>query len=201
MVVIPQVQDLGPIGETKKELAERYVIRQRFWESLLERSKGRTKLFSNISPSQAGYIGTATGVRGVNFTYSARQHDAQVEVYIDREAESETENKAIFDRPFRSRKSIEKTFGHALEWQRLDDRRACRVRIVFANGGYRDDERWPEVQDALNAPPRPQAVPLTAIPLSPLSGSRFLEEDNEPRDYGQNPNTHEHNLLNQGCAA
>ena len=116
---------------------------------MLERSKGRTKLFSNISPSQYGWISTGTGVRGVTLTYFARQHDAQVEVYIDRGADLEEENKAIFDKLFRSRKSIEEAFGHALEWQRLDGRQACRVRKVFANGGYRDDERWPEVQDAL----------------------------------------------------
>lgn len=142
-------EEARQVGETKKELAERYVIRQRFWESLLERSKGRTELFSNISPSQYGWLSKGTGVRGVNLWYSVRQHDAQVEVYIDRGADLEKENKAIFDKLFRSRKSIEKAFGHALEWQRLDDRRACRVRKVFAHGGYRDDERWPDVQDAL----------------------------------------------------
>jgi len=48
-------------GHTKKELAERYVIRQRFWTDLLDRSKERTKLFSNISPSQSGWIGTGAG--------------------------------------------------------------------------------------------------------------------------------------------
>ncbi len=52
-----------------------------------------------------------------------------------------------------------------------------------------------------NAPPRPQALPLTATPQPPLSRSRFLEEGNEPPYYGQNPNNHEHNLVNQGCAA
>ncbi len=52
-----------------------------------------------------------------------------------------------------------------------------------------------------NAPPRPQALPQTATPQPPLSRSRFLQEDGEPRYYGQNPNNHEHNLLKQGCAA
>lgn len=137
-------------GETKKELAERYVLRQRFWESLLERSKERTKLFSNISASQYNWIGTGTGIRGVTLLYQVRQHDAQVEVYIDRGKDAEEENKAIFDQLSRSRRQIETIFGDELEWQRLENRRACRIRKLFALGGYREQEEiWQEVQDAL----------------------------------------------------
>lgn len=137
-------------GETKKELAERYVMRQRFWESLLERSKERTKLFSNISASQYSWIGTGTGIRGVTLTYMVRQHDAQVEVYIDRGKDTEEENKAIFDQLSRSRRPIETVFGDELEWQRLENRRACRIRKRFALGGYREqEEKWQEVQIAL----------------------------------------------------
>lgn len=137
-------------GETKKELAERYVLRQRFWESLLERSKERTKLFSNISASQYSWIGTGTGIRGVTLTYMVRQHDAQVEVYIDRGKDAEEENKAIFDQLSRSRRQIETIFGDELEWQRLENRRACRIRKLFALGGYREqEEKWQKVQDAL----------------------------------------------------
>ncbi len=82
--------------------------------------------------------------------YQLRKHDAQVEVYIDRGKEAAEENKAIFDKLIRSRKRIETTFGDELEWQRLDDRRACRIRKLFAYGGYREEEeKWPELQDAL----------------------------------------------------
>ena len=136
-------------GEAKKELAERYVIRQRFWESLLERSKGKTKLFSNISPNQYGWIGTGTGVRGISLLYSVRQNDAQVEVYIDRGKDFDEENKTIFDKLSQSKTQIEAVFEDELQWQRLDGRRACRIRKVLDNGGYRDEEKWPQVQDAL----------------------------------------------------
>jgi len=40
------------IGEKKKEWAERHVKRFEFWTGLIDRSKDKTKLFSNISPGR-----------------------------------------------------------------------------------------------------------------------------------------------------
>jgi hypothetical protein len=31
----------------------------------------------------------------------------------------------------------------------LDSKRACRICFQLDNGGYRDDESWPEIQDAM----------------------------------------------------
>jgi hypothetical protein len=73
--------------------------------------------------------------------------DAQVELYIDR-GESE-ENKHIFDALFACRADTEAVFGGPLEWQRLDDRRACRIRYVLESGGLKDRERWPQIQDRM----------------------------------------------------
>jgi len=37
--------------------------------------------------------------------------------------------------------------GKPLSWQRLDDKRACRIACVMSNGGYKDDESiWQNIQ-------------------------------------------------------
>jgi len=36
-----------------------------------------------------------------------------------------------------------------LEWERLDGRRACRIRKLIDIGGYRNDEVWDELQNAM----------------------------------------------------
>jgi len=37
----------------------------------------------------------------------------------------------------------------ALEWQRLESRRGCRIKKGITIGGYRDDEtKWPKIHEA-----------------------------------------------------
>jgi hypothetical protein len=144
LIVGPSEEGRG-VGETKKELAERYGIRQRFWTELLKMAKEKTKLHSNISPGQYGWIGTAAGIRGLGFNYVVRQHEADVELYIDRGKDADEENKAIFDSLLKSKSAIESTFGEALDWQRLESKRASRIRKLIEVGGYLDEAKWPEI--------------------------------------------------------
>jgi len=135
------------IGDQKKELAQRHVLRLEFWGQLLERAKERTKLHARISPGKENWISAGAGKSGLGFNYAIRMSDAQVELYIDRgEAE---ENKRIFDQLLASKEQIETAFGKSLEWQRLDDRRACRIRYLLTLGGLADRDRWPEIQEAM----------------------------------------------------
>ena len=74
-----------------------------------------------------------------------------MELYIDRgEA---TENKRIFDQLHSQKTAIENTFGGPLSWERLDQRRASRIKYVIDTGGYRSPEsEWPSIQrDMVNA--------------------------------------------------
>jgi hypothetical protein len=137
------------VGRSKKDMAERYVIRKRFWSKLLERAKKKTKLHANISPGQYSWIGTSSGKQGLGFNYSVLQHMAQVELCIDRGKDRDEENKGIFDELVKHKNTVESSFGEPLEWQRLEGRRACRIRKQIEVGGYRDEDRWPEIQDKM----------------------------------------------------
>jgi|TARA_B100002003_G_scaffold229225_2_gene238349 hypothetical protein len=137
------------IGETKKGLAERYGIRLRFWTGLLDLSREKTKLHSNISPNKYNWIGTSAGKRGLGYNYGVRKHDTNVELYIDRGENSEQENFEIFDELFKSKNEIEDTFGESLEWQRLENRRACRIAKNVNLGGWKDESKWSEVYAAM----------------------------------------------------
>ncbi len=148
-LIVGPSEESREVGATKKELAERYTIRRRFWTQLLEEAKTKSKLHANISPSQHGWLGTSAGTSGLLLAYVIQKHGAHVELYIDRGKDSEEENKVIFDKLFESRDAIEEAFGGSLEWQRLEGKRACRIKKQITNGGYRDEAKWPEIQDAM----------------------------------------------------
>ncbi len=138
------------VGQAKKEIAERYGIRKRWWSTLIERSAKVNKLHAHITPGEYSWIGASSGVRGLNFNYVVTQDECAAELYIDRGKDADAENKAIFDQLHGRKDVIESNFGQPLSWERLEGKRACRIRHTQTSGGYRTpEEYWPSVQDGI----------------------------------------------------
>jgi hypothetical protein len=136
------------IGETKKELADRHYHRREFWTGLLERSQGRTRLFSGKSPSTDHWLGTGSGKSGIEFNYFILKDGAGIDLYID--VGDQERNKRIYDLLYAEKDAIEVEFGEPLEWRRLDDKRASRiVRVYRDNGSLNEPDTWPSLQDML----------------------------------------------------
>ncbi|HET9135980.1 MAG TPA: DUF4268 domain-containing protein, partial [Candidatus Kapabacteria bacterium] len=150
LIVAPS-EEVREAGVTKKENAERHHFRRRFWTFLLDRAKVRTKLHANISPNIYSWIGTGAGISGVGYNYVIGQHDAKVELYIDKDKQDGKENKEIYDNLFKHKEDIEAKFGDNLSWERLDNRRASRVAKHFQGQGYKDEGNWEELADTMIA--------------------------------------------------
>jgi hypothetical protein len=146
-LIVGPSDETKAVGKAKKEFSERYDIRKAFWTKLLETARSKTKLHSTISPGKYAWIGTGAGKSGMSFNYVVWEHESSVELYIDRGKESEAENKAIFDKLASKKAQIEKAFGASLEWERLDTRRASRIRKTLTDGGWKDQDKWPEVAE------------------------------------------------------
>jgi len=108
---------VGPSDETKavseknREFSQRYDLREQWWRNLVARPEAR--LHSHISPGRYSWIGLSAGVRGLNLNYAVRQHDSQVEFYIDRGAECDEENRRIFDQLYAKKDQIESALRSA----------------------------------------------------------------------------------------
>jgi hypothetical protein len=143
---------VGPSEETsvrvqKKELAERFDIRHNWWKQLV--AMPNAKLHAHITPGAYSWIGTSSGLRGLNLNYVVTQDECAAELYIDRGKDSDAENKSIFDQLSLEREFIDKSVSNKISWERLDGRRACRIRITLP-GGYRSpDTEWPSIQSKL----------------------------------------------------
>jgi hypothetical protein len=150
MIVGPSIESKG-FGKQKKELAERHILRLKFWEQLLARAKQKgVLLHAQRSPTKDSWISAGAGVRaGINFVYSAWMKDSTaVELYID--TGNKDENERIFDRLYNHKPEIEAAFGFPLSWERLDEKRACRIEWVLNEGGLTDGEdKWSIIQDAM----------------------------------------------------
>ncbi len=134
-------------GAMKGELAERHVKRIEFWKQLFEKSRRKTDLFSNVSPSKECWINTGAGKTGLGYVYVILMNSARIELYID--TGDANKNKKIFDELNKRKQEIETDFGGELEWQRLDNKRASRIAKTVVNKGLEDVDDWPLIQDQM----------------------------------------------------
>lgn len=129
----------------RAQRAERYDIRYRFWDALLQHANTLTNLHANRSPGVYGWVGGGIGVRGLGLNYATREEDSQVELYIDFGAGRDERNLEVFHTLEAMKEQIEGAFGGELDWQDLPDSRACRIRKTIT-GGYRSPEsEWPRI--------------------------------------------------------
>jgi hypothetical protein len=137
-----------PTEEPVRELAERQYQRRDFWTGLLAKSKGRTHLFERRKPSTDHWLAIGAGRSGITYNYYVLKDNVGIGLYID--TGDRDRNKTAFDELDRHRSAIEKKFGEALNWQRLDAKRACRISIQFDRlGGLSNPENWDQIQDTM----------------------------------------------------
>lgn len=148
-VVVGPSETAKAIGKERKELAERHVLRLKFWDQLLTRAREKgVKWHASVSPSADNWIAAGAGRSGFSFVYTVRLREkATVELVID--TGDQERNKRLFDELYARREEIENAFGGPLVWERLDDRRASRVRHVIHSGGLKDSADWGPLQDAM----------------------------------------------------
>ncbi len=149
-LIVGPSDDAKEVGVAKREIAERHVLRKRWWTQLVERSAAVNKLHAHITPGEYSWLGTSSGVRGLHLNYTVTQQACVAELYIDRGKASEEENKNLFDQLAAHKQEIEDAFGEPLRWERLDGKRGCRISFLQTMGGYRSpEEMWPTIQDGI----------------------------------------------------
>src|SRR5690606_5842711 len=113
----------------------------RFWQLALPALQ-KANLYLSNGPTRGMALISPSGIGGVSFTLVVGLTASRSEVYISRS--SKEENKAIFDLLFDKRNEIEQAFGGQLEWSRLDNRTASRIRYDL-DKGLDDESAWTEI--------------------------------------------------------
>jgi len=127
---------------TQDELKTRHKLRIDFWKLLLQKFNNKSHLFSNISPSKDNWISAGSGVSGVGFNFVVSKSYARTEVYMSRGVAEE--NKFIFDKLKELKMDIEaKT--QPLVWERLDNKKASRIKQELNNVSLYEKDDWNEM--------------------------------------------------------
>ncbi len=130
-------------SSSQEELKNRHIIRKDFWTRLIKELNLKSTLFQNISPSIYGWIGTSSGVRGIGYNFAISKKYVRVELYIDRG--EHIENNLIYKKLEEQKETIEKVFGHKLVWEKLEEKRACRIKYENSNANVFEKENWDEM--------------------------------------------------------
>ncbi|MHB1467456.1 MAG: DUF4268 domain-containing protein [Thermoleophilia bacterium] len=96
--------------------------------------------FTNAKVAQAqAWHGFASGIAGVSLLASfARGDRARVDLYVDQK------DKSLFDYLKDHKREIEEELGEALEWSRIDDKRASRILIYIPSSIDTSEEQLQE---------------------------------------------------------
>lgn len=153
IIPLPEAQEYQ-IQLREKEQIERKKksqtgdLRLRFFQGVVAIARAQKTRHANIKPGANHWIGASSGIRGLALNYVVIQDYCNVELYIDRGERDE--NKRIFDTLAARKDEIDKAFGSALSWERLDDKRACRIKYVLPMGSFLSPESdWPKIQEAM----------------------------------------------------
>ena len=123
---------------------ERY---RAFFQKLIDTLRTRHGFTAAKLGQAQSWYNFASGY-GRLFKYAAcftRQQQARVEVYID--SGDSSESRTLFDRLEEQKMSIEADIGHALDWQPLEERQACRIATTRPGTIDDSDDSLEEIHD------------------------------------------------------
>jgi hypothetical protein len=130
-----------PSGEVSPKRASY----QQFFQGLLDELREKHNFTNARAAQPQNWYSFSSGVRGFQWGFSFNLGGrVRSEIYID--TGDADRNEGIFDDLMKDRAAIEKEFGEALDWERLDEKRACRV-ACYRSGTIDDsDEKLEEIR-------------------------------------------------------
>lgn len=133
---------------TQEELKSRHLIRLEFWSKLIPRLKGKTTFFQNSSPTKDHWISSGgTGISGLSYNFIITKSYVSVELAISKSDTSA--NKKLFDEIKKHETEITNNFGNSLSWERLDNKKMCRISYYLEGVNLFEKNDWEKMMDFL----------------------------------------------------
>lgn len=105
----------------------RYEMRKQFWAEFIQHCEENNGVFIKISPVTANWISKSLKTPyGININAVVGFDYDRVEIYID--TKDKDFNKILYDDLYAKKIAIEAEYGGSLFWERMSDKRACRIK-------------------------------------------------------------------------
>jgi len=115
-------------------------IRKAYWAALLEKFNGVSKIYQNVNPGTDHWLSCGSGVSGCVFEFIAATSYADCELFIN--AGDQTENKSLYDALYSQKDEIERECGSNLVWERLDEKKSCRISVRLEDVNVKEKADW-----------------------------------------------------------
>lgn len=127
-------------GELNKSQSERLV----FWEQFNETVAARGKPFNLRKATTDHWYDVAIGISGAHISINLvnKEHVVVIEVYI-------SDDKELFDSLFANKESIEASLGFELDWDRLDGKKASRIKHYIDGLDFDDHSNYNELMNEI----------------------------------------------------
>jgi hypothetical protein len=138
------------VGEAKGATAMWQELLPKFWQRLLDKANELgVSTHAGQVPRKEQALTASTGKAGLSFIYVVRRrNNPSVELYID--TRDRERNKGIFDIFFAKKDQIGGAFRGPLSWERLEYKRAARIKALIKAEPFSEDESsWPPIQGAM----------------------------------------------------
>lgn len=129
LVAFPNAWSKKAVSGSGGEVSEKRLRYQQFYQPVLDELRERHKFTNARAAQPQSWYAFSSGTTGITYNAAFASGDRlRAELYID--VGDATRNKAIFDALIAKKDDIEQRFGVALDWERLDQKRACRISVV-----------------------------------------------------------------------
>jgi hypothetical protein len=138
----------------KKALTAKGKLVKKFWTELLGKANEVNKIFSNVSPTHSSWIGATAGKPLTKFELNILAAKARVRLLLQGLSmadEDLAQNNKRCQKLMAKKDDIETAFGAKLVWDFKEGRKNHHVDYEIKKGGLWDEDKWPEIQDAMVA--------------------------------------------------
>ncbi len=125
------------------ERAERY---REYFQKLIDELRDVHHFTGARKAQPQGWCSFSSGISGISYGTSFAQKDrARTEIYID--FGEGARNKHFFDLVQAEADQLEKEFGEKISWERLDDRRACKIAVYRPGSIEAEADELQQIQE------------------------------------------------------